>query len=154
MPFEKRTVRSDPKNSVFFREIDLDFGGSVSWKKQPKCSGPLQQSNRSFSHHFSSTFCLADCQPQRARKDTHRRLRIPLPFSDFDRREDANNRMTDSYFLYGLWLFFLDGLLLLEAFSFKSRLPSFCVCDFGGEDDCVCLSTLIVSVAETAGVSS
>ena len=35
-------------------------------------------------HHFSSTICWADCQPQRAKTDTYRRICIPLQFCNFE----------------------------------------------------------------------
>ena len=51
-------------------------------------------------------------------------------------------------------LSFPDGPRPPGAFPFKGRLCH-CVCDFGAEEDnCACMSTLIVSVAGTAGVSS
>ena len=34
-PFENSTLRFDPKDFGPFREIELDFGGSMSWHTQP-----------------------------------------------------------------------------------------------------------------------
>ena len=56
VPFENRTVRSDPKGFVLFRKIDLDFGVSLSCNTQPTCFTLLQQSNRSLSTTFLRLF--------------------------------------------------------------------------------------------------
>ena len=50
--------------------------------------------------------------------------------------------------------FFLDGLLLPGAFPLESLLPSICVCVFGAGGGRLCWLFTIISVAETARVSS
>ena len=52
VPSENRTLRFGPKNCVFFRKIDLDFGSSMSWNTQPNCVEFFNKATDPFTPFF------------------------------------------------------------------------------------------------------